>query len=411
MKRSVCILLTAVLVCLLFSACGGDVPDVTESTGTETTLLQSEKPEFVPGAKLTLELDPYEVSFPSTAPVIRASRIVWEGSELKDVFIPGGLSGVTVKDDLVREGAADALRAYTETHSIAMFNFLDSNVIEANRRSVGHCEYRVSSLMGYDMVLSEFAGLLAVPNSRELTLRTGYFEDGIPEDEFFEGVLDSHYEIFRKLGAEGDAMPVPEDLCLFTPEEQVEYVDVSGLSLRKLVDQETGQLSPLSSVKDELGKLAVIGWRQEFYGIPVNRATWGARFSSGTMGFAAVTCQSIVSGVSQGGSAEFVIDNLFEPIGTECEKPVASPVKAVEHLNTALGYVVDDVHYYLVDVELCYAAFEDGDEFVLYPIWLLFVECERSYSGNVSRVAEMSDIYAYDGYSGELLKSIELPEY
>ena len=111
MKRSVCILLTAVLVCLLFSACGGDVPDVTESTGTETTLLQSEKPEFVPGAKLTLELDPYEVSFPSTAPVIRASRIVWEGSELKDVFIPGGLSGATVTDDLVREGAADALRA------------------------------------------------------------------------------------------------------------------------------------------------------------------------------------------------------------------------------------------------------------------------------------------------------------
>ena len=109
------------------------------------------------------------------------------------------------------------------------------------------------------------------------------------------------------------------------------------------------------------------------------------------------------------GGCYFSAENLFVPIEYGEEKQICSPEIPVEHLSETMSVVLDDIQYYLVRVELCYAIFEDGDNYVLYPYWLLFVETKQNCSGEIIRSASTYNIYTYDGYMGEMIVSVENP--
>ena len=401
-----------ILCCLLGSSCGSlPINEGSEDrthTKEDTSSDDSETVDLT--SNFTIEVDVSSIDYPTSVPVIYAEKLTWEFDELRSAFKIDAIKGLNITDDCVREGAGDILRGDNGEYSLSLVNFLDGKYGDKNRNPTGYFGFCYSPLSGSDIIISYLLSYTSYEDTFANSQISPYSsENNLSELTYLETV-EKFNGLFFDLGLEGEDIPEVDISYFFSSADQIYFFENGPEPyLPYIVDPQTGNRELPDEIRNGLSDAIVLGWRQNFFGVPVNSAAWGGRFSVGTLGYTAVELQRISSYLMADGSYALYANSLFIPVSYGEAKAVCSPQVPIDHLSSMLGFVLDEIEYYLVKVELTYAIFEDGEDYVLYPYWILFVENKQEYSGEIIRSASYANIYAYDGYTGEMVVSIDNP--
>ncbi len=411
-KKPFFVMLAGVLILLsLFSGCNGTA----ENTGPADSGASGENSgsglPFEIADNLTLEIDITSVKVPETASVIKARRLIFDEAGTVEVFGMKDGECVPVEERVDAVGYVCICERGELSQTLVMF--YDEPFGAPDRKSNGNM-YFTSSTVGGESNTAEMMSADAAdysPSVRREIMKYASAED-IGEFRYDES-LEFMENLLRGLGVEEAVFPKLTVSCSLTEADLAEYRLSVGF------DPETGE--PIESLpQDELAALSdsfTFRWRQEFGGIPVNCANWFWRIAPNE----SAQVQTITGYRSANGAFGIRISQLVVPTEYGEAGKVAELETVVGKLNDQISEILSDAQYFLADAELCYAIFETDvkNELVLYPLWVLSLETVEKINAGFDangqpiyeehREMHNRNIYAYDGFTGELMNDIRLP--